>query len=52
MIAIQKTAKEIGHFETAINLSKVKDSTDVIQKVGASMPLPDGDIDKKAAEVA
>lgn len=52
MIDIQKTAKEIGHFETAINLYRVKDSADVIQKVGTSMPLPDGDIDKKAAEVA
>ncbi len=52
MIDIQKTAKEIGHFETASNLYKVKDSIDVIQKVGASMPLPDRDIDKKASEVA
>lgn len=52
MIDIQKTAKEIGHFETACNLFKVKESTDVIQKVGASMPLPDKDIEKKTSEVA
>lgn len=41
---IKKTAKEIGLFETAINLSMVSNSTDVIQKVGDSMPLPDGNI--------
>ena len=41
---MQKTAREIGLFEAGINLSKVCNSTDVIQKVGASMPLPDGDI--------
>lgn len=38
---MQKTAREIGLFETAVNLAKVSNSADVIQKVGASMPLPD-----------
>lgn len=37
---MQKTAREIGLFETAINLAKVYDSQDVLQKVGGSMPLP------------
>lgn len=52
MIDIQKTAREIGYFETASNLYMVKDSADVVQKVGASMPLPDRDVDQKASEVA
>ncbi len=41
---IQKTAREIGLFETAINLAKVSNSLDVMKKVGDSMPLPDTDI--------
>lgn len=49
---IQKTAREIGLFETGINLSKVCDSTDVIRKVGASMPLPDGDIAARIPRIA
>lgn len=49
---IQKTAREIGLFETAKNLAMVKDSAEIIQKVGASMPLPDGDIEDKIKQVA
>lgn len=49
---IQKTAREIGLFETGINLSKVCNSTDVIQKVGASMPLPDEDIASRVPQIA
>lgn len=49
---IQRTAREIGLFETAINLAKVKDSADVIQKVGVSMPLPDDDIDSRTDQAA
>ncbi len=49
---IQKTAREIGLFETGINLSKVCNSTDVIQKVGASMPLPDEDIANQVPKIA
>ena len=49
---MQKTAREIGLFETGINLSKVCNSTDVIQKVGASMPLPDGDIADRIPQIA
>ncbi len=41
---VRKTAREIGLFETAINLSFVINSEEVIQKVGASMPLPDENI--------
>ena len=49
---MQKTAREIGLFETGINLSKVCYSTDVIQKVGASMPLPDEDIANWVPKIA
>lgn len=49
---IQKTAREIGLFETAINLAKVSNSADVMQKVGASMPLPNEDIEIRVRQVA
>lgn len=49
---MQKAAREIGLFETGINLSKVCTSTDVIQKVGASMPLPDEDIADRISRIA
>lgn len=49
---IQKTAREIGLFETAVNLAKVSNSADVIQKVGASMPLPDEGIGVRVGQVA
>lgn len=49
---MQKTAREIGLFETGINLSKVCNSADVIQKVGASMPLPDDDIANQIPHIA
>lgn len=49
---MQKTAREIGLFETGINLSKVCNSTDVIQKVGASMPLPDEEIANRVPQIA
>ena len=49
---MQKTAREIGLFETGINLSKVSDSNDVILKVGASMPLPDEDITDRISQIA
>lgn len=49
---IQKTAREIGLFETGINLSKVCNSTNVIQKVGASMPFPDEDIPDRIPQIA
>lgn len=49
---MQKTAREIGLFETGINLSRVCNSADVIQKVGASMPLPDGDIADQIPQIA
>lgn len=41
---LRKTAREIGLFETGINLSKVCNSADVLQKVGGAMPLPDENI--------
>ena len=49
---MQKTAREIGLFETGINLSKVCNSTDVIHKVGASMPLPDEEIANRVPQIA
>lgn len=49
---MQKTAREIGLFETAVNLAKVGNSADVIQKVGISMPLPNEDIRDRVGQVA
>lgn len=49
---MQKTAREIGLFETAINLAKVNNSDDVIQKVGVSMPLPDEGIVVRVGRIA
>ena len=49
---IQKTAREIGLFETAVNLANVSSSADVIRKVGASMPLPDEDIGIRVGQIA
>mgnify|MGYP003170242429 CR=1 FL=1 len=46
---MHRTAKEIGLFLTAINLVAVMDSPDVQDKVGASMPLPDSDTEKKVS---
>ena len=49
---MQKIAREIGLFETGINLSKVCQSGDVTQKVGASMPLPDEKIADNIPQIA
>ena len=49
---MQKTAREIGLFESAINLAKVSDSKDVILKVGASMPLPDENVGDCISKIA
>ena len=49
---MQKIAKEIGLFETAINVARVKKSADVVQKVGAAMPLPDENIEKRVKFVS
>lgn len=49
---MKKTAREIGLFETAVNLARVKKSTEVIQKVGAAMPLPDEDIRDRIGQIA
>lgn len=49
---ILKTSREIGLFETAVNLSKVADSADIKQKVGASMPLPGKDIESELEPIA
>ncbi len=49
---IQGTAREIGLFETAINISKVKNSIDVINKIGMSFPLPDDAIKDRTKKVA
>lgn len=47
-----KMAREIGLFETAVNLAKVSNSADVIQKAGASMPLPDESIGVRVRQAA
>ena len=52
MMDVQKTAKEIGLFETAINLSKVGNSSDIIQKIGMSMPFPDKGIETQLVKIA
>lgn len=49
---IKKTAREIGLFETAINLSRVSESADVAYKAGAAMPLPDTDIKERVEQAA
>ena len=49
---MQRTAREIGLFETAINLVSVYDSSDVHVKVGASMPLPDVRITQNIKSIA
>ena len=49
---LKKTAREIGLFEMAINLAEVSNSTDIIRKVGASMPLPDEDIKERVRQIA
>lgn len=48
---MHKTAKEIGLFLTAINLVEVMNSPDVQDKVGASMPLPDPDIERRISDI-
>lgn len=49
---MQRTAREIGLFETAINLDVVCDSSDVQAKVGDSMPLPDVNITQNIKSIA
>ena len=49
---MHRTAQEIGLFLTAINLVAVMNSPDVQDKVGASMPLPDSDTEKKVSDIA
>lgn len=49
---MRKTAEEIGLFETAVNLSKVSGSEEVICRVGDLMPLPDTDITERVTKIA
>ena len=49
---VKKTAREIGLFETAVNLAQVRDSEDVIRKVGTSLPLPDPDVNQHVEQIA
>ena len=49
---MRKTAREIGLFETALNISKVSQSTDVALKVGASVPLPGADLEDRIEKIA
>ena len=49
---VRKTAREIGLFETGINLARVLGSPDVLAKVDLSMPLPDEDIADSVPQIA
>lgn len=49
---MRKTVREIGLFETAVNLVQVRDSADVMQEVGDSMPLPNADIEERMDNIA
>lgn len=49
---IQKTAREIGLFETAVNLASFCHSEDVKRMVGAAMPLPDKKISEHITDIA
>lgn len=49
---LQKTAREIGLFETALNLARVRGSEDVIRKVGDSLPLPDDGMEARVKQTA
>ncbi len=49
---LQKTAREIGLFETNVNLARVCGSADVRQKAGESMPLPDENIADQIPRIA
>ena len=48
---LHKVAREIGFFETGINLSKVCESNELLEKVGTSMPLPDADIANSISQI-
>ena len=49
---LRRTAREIGLFETGINLSRVAGSADVRKKAGALMPLPDSGIADRVPGIA
>lgn len=49
---LMKTAKEIGLFETALNLSEVSGSAGVMNGAGAVMPLPPEDMSCVTDEIA
>ena len=48
---VRKTAREIGLFETALNLAQVSGSAEVAEKAGALMPLPETDIDERTDRI-
>ena len=49
---IKKTVREIGLFETAVNLVQVRDSEDVIRKIGTSIPMPDPNVSQYVEQIA
>ena len=49
---IQKTSREIGLFETALNLSKVCNSTEILEKVGNTFPIPSQSIANNIVDIA
>ena len=49
---IRESVREVGVFETARNLSIVRESTDAQHRVGAFMPLPGSDIESRTVAAA
>lgn len=46
-----KTSQEIGLIQTAINLAGVYDSDEVVEEVGATMPMPARDISEQVPSI-
>lgn len=48
---IRETMKEIGQIQLLVNLAGVCDSSEIIEEVGTSMPMPDPDITARVPEI-
>jgi hypothetical protein len=49
---ILKTVREIGFFESAVNISPVAESREIIEKAGAAMPLPSAGVEKRIEDIS
>lgn len=49
---IREIVKEVGYFETCLNLLPVRDSSDVTEKVSAHMPMPSADMETFLSDCA